>query len=253
MNDWKLYHGTSRKMLEIIQQCGFVTGELRFHSWLAPQGIYFVPNRPLIARRFAKQAGRSDFSEPVVLEVQLRTPDSDRILDLSTDRGMNLFYLAYVKAQGLFSTEKLGHLGKNAPPEYIEYLQSIRQVNQDTLDKLNEAHDKALEDPRRFNWDTVAIRLLIDEHNFQLVIALAQEGTSFNLSFSGREPLFHVAPHYSGVRCRDHIEVCVTDLGLIDLDNMHIRAFDTDAKEFHEDFINFVTAVDVRDSTSQRQ
>jgi len=250
MNNWNLYHGTSKKMLETIQQYGFVLGELRFYNWLSPQGIYFVPNRPLIARRFAKQAGRSDFSEPVVLEVQLKTPDPERILDLSTDKGMNRFYLAYIKAHGLLSTKKLGNLGSNAPREYVEYLKSIRQVNKHILDKLDEAHDQALKDPRRFNWDTAAIRLLVDEYNIQLVIALVQEGTSFNRSFSGREPRFHAVPHYSGVKCRDHIEVCVTDLSLIDLDNMRIRTFDADAKEFHEDFINFVTNIDIPDSPS---
>lgn len=247
MKNWKLYHGTSRKAFEWIIKHGFLPSEFRFHNFLAPHGTYFVPNRPLLARRFAKQVGRSDFSEPLVLEVPLRLSNTVRVLDLTTDKGMNRFYKAYVEIKSLLSVSKAPRLGRNTPVERIEYFKSIQDANREILAKLNEANSAFRDDPRRFNWDTAAIRLIIDKDKIQLIVAAVQEGTTFNLSFSNREPEYRGVPSYSGIRCRDHLEVCVTDLSLIDLKNIRIRSLASDSRQFDRDFVNWVTNIDSRD------
>ena len=247
MKNWKFYHGTSKKAFETIARQGFLLSEFRFHNFLAPHGTYFVPNRPLLARRFAKQAGRFDFSEPLVLEVPLDLRNAVRVLDLTTDEGMNRFYKAYVEVKSLLSINKTHKLGRNTPVGMIEYFESIRDANAEILAKLDEANNAFQDDPRRFNWDTAAIRLIIDKDKTQLIIAAIQEGTSFNFSFSNREPAYHGVPTYHGVCCRDHLEVCVTDLGLIDFKNIRVRSFASDGRRFHKDFIDWITNIDSPD------
>ena len=248
MKNWRFYHGTSSKAYESINTYGLMLTDIRYHNFLAPQGIYLVPNRPLIARRFAKQASRSDFSRPVVLDVKLKLLNSLKILDLTSDTGMNRFYRGYLKAKSLYSIRKAPKLGKNVPDAYKEYIESICDANKQTLKKLEEADNSFKDDPRRFNWDTAAIRLIIDEDDIQIVIAAVQEGTTFNYSFSHREPAFNTVPHYCGIRCRDHIEVCVTDLSIIDLNKIKERPYDQDLKEFEEDFVTWVTNIDAPDA-----
>lgn len=253
MINWKFYHGTSSKAYESINTYGLMLTDIRFHNFLAPQGVYLVPNRPLIARRFAKQASRLDFSKPVVLKVKLNLNNSLNVLDLTTDAGMNRFYRAYLKAKSLYSIRRAPKLGKNTPDEYKEYIESIRDANKQILKRLEEADNSFKDDPRRFNWDAAAIRLIIDEDNIQIVIAAVQEGTTFNYSFSRREPEFSTVPHYSGIRCRDHIEACVTDLSIIDLKKIKERPHAQDLNEFEEDFVAWITNIDAPDAIGRKQ
>lgn len=248
MENWEFYHGTSSQAYKSIRTYGFIFTDVRFHNFLAPQGVYLVPNRPLIARRFAKQASRSDFSKPVVLNVKVNLKKVIRILDLTSDAGMNRFYRAYVKAKSLYSIRKTPKLGKNAPDITKDYIESIRKANKQVLDRLDEADSYFKTDPRRFNWDAAAIRLIIDEDDIQLIIAAVQEGTTFNYSFSRREPEFKTVPHYSGIRCRDHIEACITDLSIIDLKRIKERPLNRDLKEFEEDFVVWITNIDAPDA-----
>ena len=161
----------------------------------------------------------------------------DRILDLTTDKGMNLFYLAYREVYKQ-STINKGTRGV----QYNEYFDSVSQEDKHFMDILEQTQSDD-----RFNWDTVAIRRLVMEHDFQLVIAAIQEGTSLNLFFSGREPVCDIVPHYSGINFRDHIEVCVTDLSLIEHNSTSPRDFINDSIEFDEEFKKIVTDINTRD------
>lgn len=245
MKSWKFYHGTSKPAYESIKKHGFVLGEIRHHNWLAPQGIYFAINRPLVARRYAKRACRSDISEEtIVLEANINIPPQDKILDLTSDSGMNRFYKSYVKAQGLFSTTNITKLGQQIPSEYKDYINSIRQKHDETIKILNEANNQSEEKPNCFNWDSVAIQLIIDEDNVQLIIAVIQDGRTFNDSFAGKEPKYKSAPHYHGIRTRDHLQVCVTDLGIIDINSYRVRGKNLDINEFDDDFMSWITCID---------
>lgn len=250
----QLYHGTSSKVYETIQKIGFVFSEPRFHNWLAPQGIYLTLDRPLLARRFAKEIARKDFSDDIVLEVSIKKPRANRVLDLTTEKGMNRFYLAYVKGKSLLSiSSSISKLGKNLDPDYQDYLESIQTAEKDNLDKLEEANEEFQKDPRRFNWDTLAVSLIVGKYNtaekdnIQLVIAAIQEGTTFNKTFTNREPELNASPNYHGIRSRDHLEVCVTDLSIIDQHSIHVRPSDSDENEFDRNFINWLTNIDAQD------
>lgn len=247
MREWKFYHGTSRKAFELIQEHGFVLTDPRYHNFLASQGVYLVPNRPLIARRFAKQSGRADFSGPVVIQVHLNLSGTVRTLDLTTDHGMNRLYKAYVKAKQLYSLQKKPKPTFNAGVEYEEYMHSVLDTHKFILDKLNEADNALQADPKRFNWDTAALDIAVAEDDVQLIIAAVREGNSFNLTFSSREPKYNRVPHHAGVGSRDHLEVCVTDLGVIDLQRIVERPHAEDMCEFDEDFVNWVTNIDAMD------
>lgn len=250
MRKWKFYHGTSQKRYESIQKNGFLLTERRFHNFLATQGVYLVPNRPLIARRFAKQSCREDFSAPIVLQVSLNLSKPVRTLDLTSDIGMNRFYEAYVKAKGLYSVKRIPKLGSRTPLDYVEYLKSVEIANQDIVNKLDEADRALQENQRHFNWDTVALDIAVDEDKIQLIIAAIYEGNTFNRTFSSREPNYHGSPHYNGIRARDHLEVCITDLSIINLERIVERPLKKDEREFDPDFIGFITNIDALDAIS---
>jgi hypothetical protein len=103
MIDWRLYHGTSEAAYGSIKRNGFVLGDHCFLGWLNTTGVYCVCGRPLIAKRFAEREAQRDRSKPVVLEVPVRIPDSDRILNLTTDEGMNLLFESYEENWRLFT------------------------------------------------------------------------------------------------------------------------------------------------------
>lgn len=249
MINWKFYHGTSSAAFETIKSHGFILTEMRYCNYLAPQGVYFVPNRPLIARRFAKLSSRNDRSQPVVLNVKLDIINVKNILDLTTDDGMNRFYQAYEEAKGIYSIHKTPKLGKNIPDEHREYMESIKIINQDIINRLNEADKYYKIEPVRFNWDTLIIQLLIDRYNIQLIIAAVQEGDTFNFSFAHHNYKINLSPNYRGISHRDHIEVCVTDLSIIDINSIQIRPHDDDMREFEEDFIGWMTNINSTDHT----
>lgn len=241
MKDLHLYHGTSSKAFELIKKNGFVFGEPRHHSWHGTLGLYLAPNRPLVARRFAKVTANLDFSDPVVLKVTIKEPESNRILDLTTDTGMNRLYKAYMKTRSLFSLPKSEKLGSNTPKDYREYKESIRSTYGETLKKLEEASNAWKEDPLKFNWDTYAIQSIVTEDGIQLVKTATQEGSTFGALYFHHEPYLKCSPNYRGIRERDHIEVSIYDLGLIEKNSISVRSFDEDKNEFDEDFINYVT------------
>jgi hypothetical protein len=107
-------------------------------------------------------------------------------------------------------------LGPETPPEYAEYIESKKKEYAALLAKVHDPLTTWQSTGQRVNWDTVAIETVVFTENVALVIAAIQEGTTFNAAFSSTEPAYAKASSYRGIRDRDHIEVCVTDIALID-------------------------------------
>jgi len=102
MFGFKLYHGTSSKCFEYIQQDGFLKNKTNYTNWLAPSGIYLFCSRPLLAYKYARKRAKEDRQKnndqgirPVVFEVKLKRHSSDDILDLTTDDGIYRLHNAH--------------------------------------------------------------------------------------------------------------------------------------------------------------
>lgn len=248
MPDWDLYHGTSSKAYDSILAYGFILTEPRYHNFLAPQGIYFIPNRPLLARRFANNAARSDLSFPLVLNIRLRPSINPRILDLTTDDGLHIFYRAHKRMRGLLEAKKPKKVGPNTPLGYKEYMQSIYETNVDIYKRLDAASKEQKQHESNFNWDTLAIQLVIDEYQVQLIVAAISEGTTFGFTFHKHQPSYATSAFFHGIRCRDHLEVCVVDLNVIDMDSISVRESNKDVEIFDQDYLSWITSLEAQDA-----
>jgi hypothetical protein len=247
MRDWILYHGTTQKRFEFIMQDGFKTGEGRIDNWLAVRGISLVCNRSLIARRFANKASDlADGSGPVVLIIPVVWPEERYILDLTTDEGMARLFQGYKAIRRLLAPLKLG---SETPPEYREYMDSLRAADAEFHKWLTCLVDES--SSARTNWDAVTIESLVDTLRIQIVIAAIQEGNTFHRTFGGRDPKHDSIPAYHGLRIRDHIEVCVTDPQVIDHTVIQIYDHSTDDNRYGSDFVNVVALPYARDSETE--
>jgi len=240
MKNWNYYHGTTELSYESIKKYGFLVGDVKYNKYLAPQGIYFVCNRPLIARRFACIAHLSDGSPPIVLNVKLKIPHSEHILDLTKDDGLYDLYMTHKKIRQLLASPRLGTHDPH------EYNRTLSEKDKKFMEKINAFQSYSKKNRRTANWDSVAIELLVSMLNIKIVVAAFQEGMTFIKAFSGKEPKYKKSRHFGGIRARDHIEVCVTDPSIIDRKRLSIRDISLDNRDFHDDslgYISFITNI----------
>jgi len=217
MPKYEFYHGTSRVRYKSIKEHGFMFATPNYRNWLAPVGVYFIVNRPLVALRFAREASAADDSEPVLLKVPINFPkDRDRVLDLTTDDGMFLLFRGYELARRLYHAPR-SKFGPNIPPGLAEYKKSLMDKYRSLKKTLDEVPFKLWRAHENVNWDSLAMEILRQESSIALVTATLHEGITFNLRFTSKQPVYPKARSHKGIRARDHIEVCVMDVACIDL------------------------------------
>lgn len=216
MLKYEFYHGTSRIRYDSIKKHGFVLADPKYRNWLAPIGVYFIVNRPLVALRFSREAAAADDSETVLLKVPISCPPNlEQVLDLTTDDGMFLLFRSYELARRLYHAPN-PKLGSNVPPTYAAYRRSLVEKHSRLMETLRKPFDQWKEH-KNVNWDTLAMQVLVDEFSIILIIAALHEGTTFNMRFTSDEPEYVKARSHKGIRARDHIEVCVIDPAYIDV------------------------------------
>ncbi|MDP2916229.1 MAG: hypothetical protein Q8O91_12365 [Candidatus Aminicenantes bacterium] len=209
-----LYHGTSSPRLKGIIENGFVENT-NTNKWLYAKGIYCVRDRPLVAHYFANWAVSLDEDQqpgalPVVIKIKLNEIARKRILDLTTDRGMAVFYNRYRLFKSAYDTWHdlykegfaIGTSAKNRLHNKIvsEYLDSIKK------EKIKYG---------RFNWDCAVITLLTKENGYDLIVAAFQEGDSGAHDFFKYRYKNRYVPSYQGIRYLDGIIVCITNADVI--------------------------------------
>ncbi len=222
------YHGTSQNRLDSIKKNGFLVGDPHYNNWLAPNGIYFVLNRPLIARRFALMVSSEDMSTPVVIAVKISCPEDNKILDLTTDFGMHLLYIGYTDIERSHKQSRRKKKSR-APQSYTESLN-------DSIGEMDEWLKEIFSDKSEVNWDSVSIRYIADLLGIDLIIAAIQEGTAYNLSIAKEQIKHHISKNYKGLRYRDHIELCVLNPNLIIADSIEVRDEKEDEEFFESGF-----------------
>lgn len=233
------YHGTSSRRLDEILKNGFRLRE-DWSKWLAVKGVYFVLNRPLVALYFARRAVLLDKekgynSDPVVIKVSIEI-ENERMLNLTTEEGMRLFYKKY-----LYISEKYG-----SPKDYLTLndpsIRSIFEVHGFSDKEKNDYVNSKLKEVRsykHFRWDCAVITDLINENKYAIVVALFQEGLSgafdrFNYKYEDE-----YIPSYQGIRYRDAIMVCVTDLNCIGKEFEKLEKYD-----YEQGYIDKVSCIE---------
>lgn len=227
-----LYHGTSKARFESIKTNGFLHGDPHYNNYLAPSGTYLVLGRPLVARRFAQIVAEEDRSTPVVISLSLSMVTENETIDLTTDEGMHLLYIGYNEIKRLNKIKR--RLSRSrAPRGYNESLKS----EQETIDQwLDELFDLELSTKKTStNWDSATLKYICQILEYRIIIAAIQEGTTYNLSYSGKQPRQNKS-NYRGIKIRDHVELCVLDVSLIDEKTIQERPASDDSLFFLDGF-----------------
>jgi len=153
-------------------------------------------------------------------------------------------YRCYVRLLRTYKREK--HVKHPRTPDiYFADLAS----KLDDIDRVaSEILDIGISSVKPFNWDSAGLRLAAMENNCQIIVAAFQEGTSFNLSFSGSDFNHGTSKNYKGLSYRDHIEVCILDASIIPVESMCIVDIEDIKDQFDDMFINAV--IDIRNPDS---
>lgn len=231
------YHGTSSYRLESIRTKGFRLRE-DWSKWLSAKGVYFVLNRPLVALYYAKRAVLQDKyrnidSFPVVINVPVHITDKN-VLNLTTENGMHILYDKYAQMKKQYGTSKAFLTKKD------RRLKTIYNANGFSDSEKSDYIDDIINYNRSYKlkWDCAIITDLVNEHDFCAVIAIFQEGLSGALDCFNHEYSEAETPSYQGIRYRDAIMVCVTDLDCID-DEFDI----VEDHNFPSEYIEKVTSI----------
>ena len=236
----KLFHGTSRQRFDSIVKNGFQLGSIHYDQFLSATGIYFVANRPLIARRFALMAATEEQCEEIVVSVELKPLANDALLDLTTDKGSHILYKGYLRLIQLFK-QKRREATPRTPTVYEasleNYVSSFELFGKELLMRMSE-HKKPL------NWDSPALKCIASENNSAVIVAAIQEGTTFNEIFIHEKYTHGTSKNYHGISCRDHLEICVIDPSLIDMKSLQVRLEQEDLHYYKDGFgyeiLNFI-------------
>ena len=229
----ELFHGTSCKRYDSIVKCGFQLSSDHYDRFISANGIYFVANRPLVARRFALMAAREDQCEEVVLSVELKFIANNELLDLTTDNGMHMLYKGYLKLEQLFKQKKR----TSAPRTPTVYELSLEKESENMELFGTKVLTRMSERKKSLNWDSSALAFVAAENNCAVMVAAIQEGTTFNKSFSHEQYTHGTSTNYHGMSYRDHIEVCVLDLALIDMKSLKVRIKEKDFHDYQDEFV----------------
>lgn len=232
-----LYHGTSKKRFESIKKKGFLHGDQHYNNYLAPLGTYLVLGRPLIARRFAQMVAEEDCSTPVVVSVSISGVTEDETIDLTTDEGMHFLYSGYNAIRRLAKSKRRSECAR-APREYYESLKHEQEIADQWLNDLLTPKLSIKENTA--NWDSATLKYICEKANQRLIIAAIQEGTTFNLSYSGKQPKYNISKNYRGIRIRDHVELCIYDVSLINKEELKERQKSEDSVFFLDGFAHAI-------------
>lgn len=228
----ELFHGTSCKRFNSITQYGFQLSRNHYDRFLSANGIYLVANRPLIARRFALMTSIEECCDEVVLSVRLKSFDNDELLDLTTDNGMHKLYKGYLKLELLLKQKER----KSAPRTPTVYEASLENHLSCFETFGDEILKRMSEKKKPLNWDSPALKLVATENNCTVMVAAIQEGTTFNKSFIHEQYTHGTSINYHGMSYRDHIEVCVLDSALVDMESLKVRSKEEDIHYYQDGF-----------------
>ena len=89
----------------------------------------------------------------------------------------------------------------------------------------------------QFKWDCAVITDLVNKRNYSAVLAVFQEGESMAFDFYKHIYEDEHVSLYQGIRYRDAIMVCVTDLSMIDNDPNTYEIIKLDENNFPGEFI----------------
>lgn len=226
----ELFHGTTRSRAASIASTGFKVGSRRFDRWIASKGVYLVANRPSVAFHFAQRSVASnrglmaERDEAAVLMVPIQWPSPSKVLDLTSDEGLRRLFDSCERIYGHLRT-KTDEISGNS--FRAQYKRDARSREEELEQLLSEALIQR-EGGLRVSWTTLAIDMLVEELRCSLVITAFQEGVSFDEAFGNKFPALSTAPEFQGFRVRDHIEVCVVDVSLIEEDKIEVFNFGPD-------------------------
>lgn len=244
----RFYHGTSSEGYKKILKRGFVYSKPDLaddddeHNksnesfWLAPVGFYLFCNRPLLAYKYAKKrtkrdqykcrkAGKDTVVKPVVFEIKLKNFPSDGIFDLTTDYGILKLNKAHEDIK--FRMEDTKYI--DASDDYVKSIEDAKKKYGNS-----------------FNYDSAAIKALMEDCVYKLIIAAIQEGPTFNYKVHGHELKYDRVEGFHGIRLRDHLEACVVDIGILNKKSMSLVCLDTLENEYND--ILHDTLTDMHDS-----
>ncbi len=234
------YHGTSSHRLDQIRQEGFRLFQEDWGKWLCARGVYLVRNRPLVALFHAKWATKLDRSnneesEPVVIRVTIRWHDEKRILNLTTEGGMQELFFKYSEVKKQYGSKE-GFL--IVEDKIIKSIMEYIELSDEDKKNYVRSMFKGTRTYEHFKWDCAVITSLVKERGYAAVIAVFQEGLSGAFDYFEHKYNEKNAISYQGIRYRDSIMVCITDLDWIGSEFTEIEFSST-----HEGYLNKVSNI----------
>lgn len=188
----------------------------------------------------------------VVLKVRLKEFEKTRLLDLTSADGMQGLFWSHRRLRTLLTShvrplmEEAAQSTESSNRAYarsfmkclassltaVFQLRKLRHIFEEEFGQLDSGVGAPLvkellnaEQRRRraskserkgeFNFDCVAITLLVAKYRLAVVLAAIQEGKPLNVRWDEYELETPSTEGYKGIRIGDHIEVCVTDHSVI--------------------------------------
>jgi len=236
------YHGTSSHRLDSIRQKGFRLRD-NWSKWLCARGVYFVLNRPLVALYYARRTAlldRSQYahSEAVVIEVPIHIKDDRRVLNLTTDDGMQTFVLKYQDLQERMGTVQDPLLMKLNEKKISSIRDALGYTEEEKNDVIAGIINQSRAGASYLKWDCAVLTDLVAEHGFAAIMAAFQEGVPGAYDCFRHEYRDEFTQSYQGIRYRDSIILCITDLDWIE------RSYTVvDYSEFDSTYIEKVCSI----------
>lgn len=236
------YHGTTSSSLENIMRQGFILSNKNpdWSKWLCAFGVYCVLNRPSIAYYFARQRTliKRD-GVPKVIKIPVKMPHRDRILDLTTDEGHVELLKKYLEMKNLYGS--VDAFLEIHDDKFIEILNLPNFTMEEKNDYIQSVQDN-LRSYRQFKWDCAIITQLVRERNYAIIIAVFQEGDSIAFDVYNHKYEEPDNPSYQGIRFRDSLIACITDLKIIDGSPSTYSEVDINQLQYPENFLSKVSS-----------
>jgi hypothetical protein len=223
-------------------------------------GIYLFWDNPVLAYGWALrkqkrleplpaklQAASKTKEKPIVLKVNLKDVKAVRILNLTTDKGMEILYKGHRFFKGLIE-DKLGeslkamrrHHSTMASIYYIDLgkkyireqlcsyglndsqiegilthfckkfgIAKLQEIEYILANLIASVSERGFAET--FNFDCVVLTLLVLKYKFAIVIFAVQEGQTLNEEIHDHLFQSPFTDGYEGIRSQDHLELCVTN------------------------------------------
>jgi len=178
---------------------------------------------------------------PKVIKVPVNLPEKRRILDLTTDEGIIELLKKYLETKNLYGNQndfleinddaiiEIKKLSGYSDTEKTGYIESLKSTIRPYLN---------------FKWDCAVITQLVREKNYSMIIAVFQEGESIAYDVYNHKYEEVDSPSYQGIRFKDSLIACITDLDIIDGNHSAYEEVDIESLSYPVNFLTKTSSIE---------